>query len=544
MNEDIIAINDISKDTINNLLNKYKDCSYIIQRINKHINNFLPKLIENEHINYEKRLNRNIYLTNEQKLFVQIFLSKNKYFYLSNNNSFYEYNDKNYYIIKEDSIIHNLLLSISKEKKIMPWKYKTKLHVIKLIKERSLLNTIPETFTIQNILNTIYPSIFKTKNEAKYFLTILGDNILKKNTNSIYLVNQKTRKLLNELDYISSISIGHHNITSNFMTKYHENHNYENCRLIKINETFSPEIWKNTLNNIGLDLLCVAIHYSNRYINSEYFIETKADDDLRSYVYYLKNNTSKNIVISFINSSLIKNENTYNNRIDWKSLHFIWKQYLNNNYLPNIIYSNTLKIHLKELIQKDYDIENDILINYTSPYLPLHKDFDKFWNEMIIIHNCVDINDDKILFNIYEYEIDELCMLFRTWSKKNIDKISNGNINEDNLIKILKHFYPDIKIIDDKYILNISCKLWDKLSDIHTSLLSLKNDFIKKMLCNIYLDVFSFDEAYNHYYKMCSLNNGLKFIVSKNYFEKYMTYKYEPFIIYEKFIRVEDFISI
>lgn len=548
MNENLVInnINDISKDTINNLLIKYKDCSYIIQRINKHVNNYLPKLIDNEFNNYEKRLNRNIYLSNEQKIFVQIFLSKNKYFYLSNNNSFYEYNDKNYYIIKEDTIIHNLLSSISKEKKIMPWKYKTKTHIIKLIKERSLLNTIPETYTIQNILNTIYPSIFKTKNEAKYFLTIIGDNILKKNSNSIFLVNQRTRKLLNELDYISSISINYSNITNNFMTKYHENHNYENCRLIKINETFSPEVWKNTLNNIGLDLLCVSIHYSNRYINSDNFMETKADDDLRSYVYYLKNNTTKNIVINFINNSLIKNENTINNKIDWKSLHFIWKQYLNGNYLPNMIYSNTLKIYIKELFENDYDTENDTLINYTSPYLPLHKDFDKFWNEMIIIHNTIETETNEILFNINELEIDELCMLFRVWTKNNNDKISNGNINEDNLIKILKHFYTDIKIIDDKYILNISCKLWDKLSDIHYSLLSLKDDFIKKILCNIYVDLLSFDDAYNFYYKMYSINNNnnQKFIVSKKYFEKYMTYKYNSFIIYDKFINVDDFINI
>ena len=377
------TILDLSKKTLLNIMDKYKDNNYILQRINKHINNYLPKIIENENTNYEKRLNRNIYLSNEQKIFVQIFLSKNKYFYLTNNNCFYEYNDKNYFMIKEDSIIHKLLSSISKEKKLLPWKYKTKFLIIKLIKDRSLLHTIPETYTIQNILNTIYPSIFKTKNEAKYFLTIIGDNIFKKNSNLIFLVNQKTKKLLNELDTISSLSIGYHNITSNFLAKYHENHNYDNCRLIKINETFSPDIWKDTLNNIGLDLLCVAIHYSNRYINSDNFLETKADDELKSYIYYLKHNTSINIVSNFINNSLLKTDNTYNNKIEWKSLHFIWKQYLNNLYLPNMIYSNTLKMYFKELMNNDYDIFNDCLLNYASPYLPLHKDFDKFWNENI-----------------------------------------------------------------------------------------------------------------------------------------------------------------
>lgn len=524
-------IYDTLKDTLLSLLKKYKKCDYAIQRIDKHINNYLPKLIDNEYDNYQKRLDRNIYLSNEQKVFVQIFLSKNKYFYLTNNNCFYEYNDKSYYIVKEDHIIHNLLSSISKEKKIMPWKYKTKLMVLKLIKERSLLQTIPETFTIQNILNIICPSIFKTKNEAKYFLTIIGDNILKKTQEVIFLVNQKTKKLLNNLDNISSLSIGHHNITFNFMTKYHENHNYENYRLIRINETFSPDIWKDTLNNIGLDLLCVAIHYSNRYINSDNFVELKADDELKSYIYHLKNNSSKDIVINFINQSLIKTNNTYNNKIQWKSLHFIWKQYLNSLYLPNMIYSNTLKIYIKELTKDEYDNDSDCLLNYTSLHLPIHQDFDKFWNNTIVLHDVSDLILEDYTFNMYELEIDELCMLFKKWYKQSQNELlSNGNLNEDNIIKILKHFYPDVKILNDKYILNISCNLWDKLSDIEHSLCLLKYEFY---------ELISFDDAYNYYYKRCNINSQ-KFIVSKKYFEKYMNFKYNSFIVYDKFIKINE----
>lgn len=545
-------IYDTLKDTLLNLLKKYKNCDYMIQRIDKHINNYLPKLIDNEYDNYQKRLDRNIFLSNEQKIFVQIFLSKNKYFYLPNNNCFYEYNDKSYFIVKEDNIIHNLLCSISKEKKIMPWKYKTKFLILKQIKERSLLQTIPETFTIQNILNTICPSIFKTKNEAKYFLTIIGDNILKKNQEVIFLVNQRTKKLLNNLDYISSLSIGHHNITFNFMTKYHENHNYENYRLIKINETFSPDIWKDTLNNIGLDLLCVAIHYSNRYINSDHFVDVKADDELKSYIYYLKNNTSKNLVINFIKNALfkIKTDNihdNYDNKIDWKSLHFIWKQYLNSLYLPNIIYSNTLKTYLKDLTSDDYDVDNDCLLNYTSLYLPLHRDFNNFWNNMIIIHNSNSQSNllaGEFIFNIYELEIDELCMLFRAWHKQSEEQLlSNGNINEDNIIKILKHFYPDIKIVNDKYILNITCKLWNKLMDIHNALLLYKNEFINKIVDNSSIELLSFDDAYNYYYKKCNTNSQ-KFIVSKKYFEKYMNFKYNSYVVYDKFIKVSDFLHV
>ena len=245
-------------ETVKYLLEKYKDNEYMIQRIYNHIVTYLPNTLENELKNHEKRVNRNNYLTNEQQVFIQVFLSKNKYFYLHTNNFFYEYDGNKYLIVKEDDVIHKLLSSISKDRVLLQWKHKTKMNVIRLIKERSLFSSVPETDTIQNVLNVLYPTIFDSKNSAKYFLTIIGDNILKKNTNLIYLVSVKMKQLLNELDNVALVSIGNNNTANNFMTKYHENHTYENCRLIKINESFSNEAWREMLKKIGLDLLCVA----------------------------------------------------------------------------------------------------------------------------------------------------------------------------------------------------------------------------------------------------------------------------------------------
>jgi hypothetical protein len=117
--------------------------------------------------------------------------------------------------------------------------YNNQINIIKQIKERSLFSSIPESDTIQNVLNVLYPSFFTTKNAAKYFLTIIGDNILKKNQHIIFLVTQKMKQFLNELDNVALSSIGNSNSANNFMTKYHENHSYENCRLLKINDYFS-----------------------------------------------------------------------------------------------------------------------------------------------------------------------------------------------------------------------------------------------------------------------------------------------------------------
>jgi hypothetical protein len=515
-------------DAINELFEKYKDHTYMLQRIHTHVVNYLPNSLTNECKQHEDRLIRNNYLTNEQQIFIQVFLSKNQYFYLSSNNFFYEYNGTNFLIVKEDDIIHKLLSSISKDRVLMQWKHKTKLNIIKQIRERSLFTCIPETDTIQDILNHLYPSIFTSKNSAKYFLTIIGDNILKKNQHLIFLVSPQMKKLLTEIDNIAFGSIGTNNATHNFMTKYHENHSYENCRLIKMNESFSNNVWREILKKIGLDLLCVAVHYSKRYENSDKFIENKYDEEIKNYAYYLKNSTPNVVVFDFCNKYIISGSNGI--EIEWKNLHFLWKQFLSTSDLPNIIYSNSLKNILKETY--NYNETSDTFIGITSKYLPIQSDFIKFWESSVQV---IDANDYLQAFN-YELEIDEICSLFKSWtkSKSSTDIVSsNGNISEENVVKILKHFFPNIEILEDKYVLNVTCALWDKNSEIEQSF-----EYIKTQIKNNteIQALISFDDAYNHYYKYCNVNSYKTSVVSKRYFEKYLYFKLSEYIVYEKFI--------
>jgi hypothetical protein len=513
-------------NTIDELFKKYEDDEYTLQRIFTRVVNYLPNEIDNDIKKHEKNITRTTYLTNEQKSFIQIFLSKNQYYYLSTNSCFYNYNGKNYIIVKEDDIIYKLLSSISKDRVLLDWKHKTKKNVITLIKERNLFSSIPETYTIQRVLNTIYPSIFSSKTHAKYFLTIIGDNILKKNQNLIFLVSQKTKKLLSELDCISYLSIGITNTTNNFMTKYHENHTFTNCRLIKINDNFCIDMWKELLKKNGLDLLCVAVHYSNRNENSDIFIENKADEEFKNYSYYLKNITQKEIVDHF-SINFLKQVNN-DNKIGWKSIHFIWKQFLLSHNLPNMIYSNTLKNILKD--KYIYEETTDSFINITSKYLPIESDFIKFWE------NTINTENTDIIFQDFcnELEIDEICSLFKNWVKNsstNESFLSNGTISEENVINILKHFFPDIEIIEDKYALNVSCKMWDKNNDIEKSF-----QFIKNKIKVANTPLISIDETYNFYCKYNSIHSN-KFNVSKRYFEKYLSAKIPEFIVDEKLIK-------
>jgi hypothetical protein len=131
-------------------------------------------------------------------------------------------------------------------------------------------------------------------------------------------------------------------------------------------------------------------------------------------------------------------------------------------------------------------------------------------------------------------EIDELCSLFKSWAKQSNELLmTNGNISEDNVIKIMKHFFPKVEIIEDKYVLNVACILWDKNKDIVESF-----EYIKEEIKAGSLPLISFDDAYNYYSKYCNTKSH-KFVVSKRYFEKYICFHLSNHIVYEKFIETD-----
>jgi hypothetical protein len=291
-----------------------------------------------------------------------------------------------------------------------------------------------------------------------------------------------------------------------------------------MNDNFSNFVWRDILKKIALDLLCVATHYSKRYENSDNFIETKADEELKTYTNFLKNNNPQKIVDEFANKYII--ETSTDIKIEWKNLHFVWKHFLSTSNLPNIIYSNTLKNILKG--KYNFDANTDSFVGITSKYLPIHSDFIYFWE------NTITTQQNDIFDN--ELEIDELCSLFKYWTKQTI--MSSCNISEENVLKILKHFFPAIEIVEDKYVLNVNCTIWNKMEDIVKSFIYIKEQIKEQIKIEPNLALISFDDAYNYYYKFCKIND-YKFIVSKRYFEKYLYFKLSEYIVYEKFIEVK-----
>ena len=231
-----------------------------------------------------------------------------------------------------------------------------------------------------------------------------------------------------------------------------------------------------------------------------------------------------------------ENINGQCNKIDWKHLHFISKKSLSGLPMPNTASTNNLKNAIIAVTQNDYDKNTDCLMNYISRFLPIESAFIQFWEKTIvrITNTNTNTNTNSDISFENELEMDELCMLFKIWVKNSSeDLLSNGNMNEDYVIKILRHFFPDVEIIDDKYILNTSCIIWNKNGEIDESLSHIKSN-LKEINIIENSCVLSFDDIYQQYCKFC--NSLKKYVVSKRYFEKYLQTKLNEFVVYEKFI--------
>ena len=147
---------------------------------------------------------------------------KNKYYYCCQNELFVLYDNQHFISCSEDDIQYKILSGITNDGELHSWKYKIKVGIIKLIKDRSPLKAIPESATIQFVINLFFPTIFTSRNHVKYFLTVIGD-ILNAKTTDIYIASVCLKNIINELHlqnnaYFENINLINNIIRSNKTT--------------------------------------------------------------------------------------------------------------------------------------------------------------------------------------------------------------------------------------------------------------------------------------------------------------------------------------
>jgi hypothetical protein len=529
-------------NTINQIYDKYEKNPYMLSKTNHYIINQLPTILNNINMTHIERQSRIEELSQNQDQFIESFLNNNQYFYISSTENFFFYDGVHYQHFNEDDILYHILSTISKERELSSWKQSTKNTIMKRIRENSLIKSIPESETIQYVIDSLCPLLFKSRTETKYFLTILGDNILRKNIDIIHYIDVKSKPFIRSFNHFCQIWIGQ-NLYQTFKYKYHD-HDYNDCRIINISNFVKSEIiWNSIIPQSGLDIICVACHYSERYGSSDnYLLECSNDNEIINSVFYLKNNTQTTIVDSFISEYLnldnnqipantiqINNLTTQyrNTKITWRDMQYLWKNFLESKKLPSIMFLQTLKGHLTTRLVRHYNESMDVFVGICSKYLPEIQKFLEFWEKTAVYDE-----------NEVNFEIEEIVILFRKWCDNNE---TATNLNDKQILDVISYFYPNLEIEKDKYISNIRNNLWDKQLDIQIALDNMKNDIREQVTTqsnqrtvspSIRNNVSIYD-AYRYYCKYYSSTNT---IVSKTYFEKYVFDNLSQYIIDSKFL--------
>lgn len=505
---------------IKEIMTKYKDNEYMLKRIDKYMTEILPNSMHSDFKLHEAKKTRELKLLNDQSIFIQVFLIKNRLFFLPQTNTFYQYNGRDYKIIKIDDIIHSLLKSITNETELVKNKHKIKNTVIKTIKERNLLSSIPDSCTIQSVIHKL--ALFhENKDIVKYLLIILGDCILKKN-NFIFFTSTSTKRRIIYFERQIRLYIGNVDISSYFITKYHDSHLFSKCRVLKIDREFSDDVWDNALSGDVINTICVSCHYSQRFNNSDDYLDSfDYEDECRNCILFLKEKNKSDVFDFFCNTYFYTIETGDDITVGWKEVLYIWNYFLSASGLPNIIHNSSLKTMM--INHYKYDESGDVFFNISSQCLPIATIVKDFWSSVIVHTENVDD----------ELELSELCLLLNKWLNENGRKNKvTYKLNERVLLKVIEHFYNDLQVVSNKYICKIRCSLWDKAEDIDRSL-----DYTKGIMSNSLNDVkcISFDDLYHYYSAFTKQEN--KFVVSKYFHQKYLLrHIAKEFILFKSFV--------
>jgi hypothetical protein len=348
-------------------------------------------------------------------------------------------------------------------------------------------------------------------------LTIIGDAIFKKNGHLFHFILSKAKGFLQELNNYSQIYIGA-NILNTFKHKYYE-HEYANCRLIKISENIKNEtLWRTFLSNHCIDILCVASHYSIRYSSSDEYMLSN-NDSLIDYTFYLKNKNQSMIVDIFL-KEYIKATSTEQpgSPLSWKNILYLWKHFLDHQRLPFVVFQQQLKQIIVQKYATMYNESTDSFTGICSKYMPSIQTFLQFWGD------TMEASDNE-----YDLEIEEIRMLFKRWTAEN--GILVNHMNESQLVDLIAYYFPETEIEDNKYIHKKKNIFWNKKEDIENALELFRNEIeTTNSLSNI-----SFYETYEFYCKH-QRSDRSSMIVSKQYFEKYILENLSDYVVDDSFI--------
>ena len=490
----------MNKECVNelkNILKEYENDEEVI----KWINNFLKKDLRTKINEKSNERKKTMQLLIEKHNYINSFLdSEIKYYSLKNIREevlYIKYDGISFKHCTNDEIIHNVIQDLTNEKNpiLSSMKYEIADDILILISNRLLFEAMPESTTIQDVITFFCPMFFHTKEETKYFFTVIGDSILKKTEDKVYYIPECSREFLSLINIFYKDYKGSDANLNNFKFKY-RGHPYDKSRLIRVKNSISSIVYINEyLKKNIFNIIVVSCHYSLRYQNAENYL-MKQNQEIKNNVLYLSKSSKSSIIDNFLKEKTDMNKND-DQVISPTDLKFLWKLFCDKKHMPLPMYGKEWEPYIMSRVKKN---ENGLYKGISSSYLEPAKYFKKFWNFSIEI---TEKGEDY-------FELSEICELYNIWLKHKMNK--DMIIKESKLKELIEYFFPDVEF-DNKMILDRRCIFWNKKEDIKES---IKNKFMKDINTNL-----TFLKTYLSYCSYCDKKKKVN-IVSKKYFEKYI----------------------
>lgn len=363
------------------------------------------------------------------------FFSEYSIFYIQTSELYVYYKNNQYILLTENDILHIILKHLTLYTMNTTLKQQIKYKIHKKIKETSIYNTIPNSVTLQEVLSFLHPLLFTSKNAAKYFMTTLGDIMMKK-TQLYYFLDPSMKHFIHTLQKWVSMYFCSNQL-ANFKFKFYD-HELSLSRIIKTNPVNFQYI--KCEEPFYINLICCSIHYSNRFTNGDSFLEDITNQQLRQDVMWVKDMKKDVVLQDFILSYLQPSET----HIHEKDVLFLWKLYVKEKNYVNM-FQKTLPQDLSQTLS----YQAPYFMYMTSMKMPYVKKFIHFWNKYMY--------EDK---TEQWLELTEISSLFMEVNPKYPD------MNEQKIKDILQYYYPDTVIHENRYVNFMGCSLWNKKEEL------------------------------------------------------------------------------
>ncbi len=472
-------------EIIKGLFSKYQDDGPVMEKIYTSIGT-LPNIIDNFKTSIVEKEEKIAQLKKDKHEFKEEFLKTNPYFYVSTMSRFFYYDGIHYTIINEDDIHYTLFTSLSENKNLQNSKYKTQAETIREIKKtRSILDTIPEKETIQFVINNLTPVLFSSVADIKYFMIVIGNQILKQHQTYIHFIHPQSKNAMTFIEKYVFETVGV-NITDNFKIRYH-NHDFKKCRLVRMNTSVeNNSSFLDFFKHYTSDFVSVCCYYSRRYKTEDVYVSRISNKVSKNYILYLKNSSISKIVAKFKDTHLISS--CVDSVISCKYMNFMWKWYIHDENIPNVLSMNSLRDTLSNLLP--HDEKKDVFTHVTCSFMKIINEFVEFCS-----NNLVESVDDLDISEIIDIYHDE--------------NPTNEQIEESIFVMMLKNGILPYKMKNSNSISNISCKLWNKRDEVFNSITEYRASMSDKSSIKCY-------DAYKYY-----VSNDYKYVANKMYFERY-----------------------